>query len=36
MGHEGIKRLNENPDIDLILMDIMMPDMDGYDSNTCN
>lgn len=29
-GKEGIKKLNENSDIDLILMDIMMPEMDGY------
>lgn len=29
-GKEGISKLNENPDIDLILMDIMMPEMDGY------
>ena len=29
-GLEAIKRLNENLDVDLILMDIMMPDMDGY------
>ena len=29
-GAEGIEKLKENPDVDLILMDIMMPVMDGY------
>jgi len=29
-GEEAIKKLYANLDIDLILMDIMMPDMDGY------
>lgn len=29
-GVEGIKKLQENSDIDLILMDVMMPEMDGY------
>jgi len=29
-GKEGVEKLNENLDIDLILMDIMMPEMDGY------
>ncbi|MED4403540.1 response regulator [Metabacillus fastidiosus] len=28
-GKEGIERLTEHPDVDLILMDIMMPEMDG-------
>lgn len=29
-GKEGISKLNENPDTDLVFMDIMMPEMDGY------
>nr|WP_300002242.1 response regulator [Tissierella sp.] len=29
-GKEGIEKLKENTDADLILMDIMMPVMDGY------
>jgi HAMP domain-containing protein/signal transduction histidine kinase/CheY-like chemotaxis protein len=28
-GKQGIKLLQENPDVDLILMDMMMPEMDG-------
>ncbi|MCM3571095.1 response regulator [Neobacillus mesonae] len=31
-GREGITVLQENPDTDLILMDIMMPEMDGFDA----
>jgi len=31
-GREGIEVLHKNPDIDLILMDIMMPEMDGYEA----
>jgi CheY-like chemotaxis protein/signal transduction histidine kinase len=31
-GREGIERLNDNPDINLVLMDIMMPEMDGYEA----
>ena len=29
-GAEGIQKLHENSDADLILMDVMMPEMDGY------
>ena len=31
-GREGIERLKQHTDIDLILMDIMMPEMDGYET----
>ncbi|GGR75830.1 histidine kinase [Streptomyces aureoverticillatus] len=31
-GREGIETLERNPDTDLILMDIMMPEMDGYET----
>ncbi|AKN74556.1 histidine kinase [Streptomyces sp. PBH53] len=29
-GRKGIEALLDHPDIDLILMDVMMPEMDGY------
>lgn len=33
-GHEAIERLNECEDIDLVLMDVMMPEMDGFEATT--
>ncbi|HXS76374.1 MAG TPA: response regulator, partial [Terracidiphilus sp.] len=31
-GKDGIELLEVNPDVDIVLMDIMMPELDGYDT----
>ncbi|WP_088889589.1 response regulator [Leptolyngbya ohadii] len=31
-GREGINMLQNHPDINLVLMDVMMPEMDGYET----
>ena len=34
-GEEALQKLQENPDTKLCLLDIMLPDIDGFEVSTC-
>jgi CheY-like chemotaxis protein len=31
-GKHALEQIHQNPDVDVILMDMMMPEMDGYET----
>lgn len=31
-GKHALEQIDQNPDVDVILMDMMMPEMDGYET----
>jgi CheY-like chemotaxis protein len=31
-GKEALEKINAHPDVDIVLMDMMMPEMDGFES----